>query len=123
MRGELGDNATAMDALESAVKEVLDLLASDQYEAVEKLTHRRRLNADQIESAISSYGRRAVAPGDGWWGLVEVTPIDVGDAPAFHVAAPLWTQEEGRSDLTIEMRLIESGSGLYDVEILNIHVL
>jgi hypothetical protein len=40
-----------------------------------------------------------------------------------HVAAPLWTAEEGRSDLTLELRLIEFAPEAYEVEIEDLHVL
>ena len=35
----------------------------------------------------------------------------------------MWTVEEGRSDLTLELRLTETGEAPYDVEIHNPHVL
>jgi hypothetical protein len=35
----------------------------------------------------------------------------------------LWTVEEGRSDLTLELRLTETGGEPYDIEIHDPHVL
>ena len=35
----------------------------------------------------------------------------------------LWMVEEGRSDLTLEIRLTDTGRELYGIEIDNLHVL
>ena len=112
-----------MNAIEVAVRVIIDLLVRGQYVTVEKVTRGRRLRADQISLAITSYGRLLVPPGDDWWPSVQVTPINVADHPAFHVAAPLWTREEGRSDLTLELELNEASPEIYESELLNIHVL
>jgi hypothetical protein len=112
-----------MSAIEVAVRVVVDLLVRGQYTTIEKLTRCRRLTGAQIESAITGYGRTLVAPAKDWWSTVEITPIDAGEQPAFHVAAPLWTREEGRSDLTLELRLTESPAHVYDTEVLDIRVI
>jgi hypothetical protein len=112
-----------MNAIETAVRVIVDLLVRGQYVTVEKVTRGRRLTANQISSAISAYGRTLVSPGDDWWSTLKITPIDISERAAFHVAAPLWAREEGRSDLTLEMILCESPLRVWDSEILNIHVL
>ena len=112
-----------MSALETAVRVIIDLLVRGQFDTVERVTGGRRLSAERLAEIIASYGRTLVASGDDWWDTVEVTPIDAGDRGAFHVAAPLWTEEEGRSDLTVELRLIESATQVYEAEVLDIHVL
>lgn len=40
----------------------------------------------------------------------------------FHVVVPLWSEEEGRSDLALELRLIESLPDALSVEITDLHV-
>ena len=42
--------------------------------------------------------------------------------PRWSVRMDLWTAEEGRSDLSLELTIIESGRG-YTVELDDIHVL
>jgi hypothetical protein len=112
-----------MNAIEVAVRVIVDLLVRGQYVTVEKVTRGRRLTADQIAAAIAEYGRTLTAPADDWWSTVEITPIHVGEHAAFHVAAPLWTCEEGRSDLTLELQLTESSAQIFESEVLNIHVM
>lgn len=111
-----------MSAIETAVRVIISLLVRGEYQAIERVTHRRRLSAQQLERAVTDYRRTVVEPAAGWWDEVTVTPIDAGDRAAFHVAAPLWTAEEGRSDLTLELKLVGSGQDTYESEVLDLHV-
>jgi hypothetical protein len=111
-----------MDALETAVRIVVDLLVRGEVEIVEKITEGRRLSAAELRFAIARYPGTLVRPEGDWWQTVELTPI-TGSVHAFHVAAPMWTAEEGRSDLTLELRLTEFFSGVYRTEILDLHML
>jgi len=45
------------------------------------------------------------------------------DRPTFHVDAPLWTKEEGRSDLTLSLQLTETPQHIYEIEVLDLRVL
>ena len=113
-----------MTALETAIRIVVDLIVRREYAAAEAVTRGLRLSARDLQRAVEEYGRRVVPPGDGWWSTVELT--EIASIPgAFHVAAPLWTAEEGRSDLTVELLVAPSPAvpGIYDVEILDLHVL
>jgi hypothetical protein len=110
-------------AVEVAVGTVVDLLVRGEYEAVERITEGDRMSAEEIGEAISEYGRTLVRPDPvEWWPLVVVTPVTV-ERGKLHVAAPLWTAEEGRSDLTLELWLTEFAPELYRPTLLTIHVL
>lgn len=111
-----------MTPLETAVRVIVDLLVRGEYATVEAVTGGKRLNAGELERAVADYGRTLVPPTDDWWSTVQITPISE-PASAFHIAAPLWTAEEGRSDLTVELRLQESIPGVFDTEVLDLHVL
>ena len=81
------------------------------------------MSVGEIDRAISEYGRTLVPPDPvGWWPLVEITPV-TAERAKLHVAAPLWTVEEGRSDLTLELWLNEFAPQLYRPTLLGIHVL
>jgi hypothetical protein len=112
-----------MNEIEAAIRVIIDLLVRGECATIERLTRGRRLSGRQLEAAVAEYGRHLVPVGEGWWETVTVTPIDVGDHGAFHVAAPLWTREEGRSDLTLEVRLDEFAPRAYESEVLDLHVL
>ena len=111
-----------MSAIETAVRVLIGLLIRGDYATIERVTRGRLVTAEQLQQAVLEYGRTLVEPGADWWNQVTVTPIDAGDRAAFHVAAPLWTVEEGRSDLTLELRLAESAPGVYESEVLDFHV-
>lgn len=112
-----------MSPVEAAIRVIIDLLVRGQYETIEKLTRGRHLSADQILAAVTGYGRHLTIPGNGWWDAVIVTPITPSHGKGFHVAAPLWTYEEGPSDLTLELRLTETVQQVFESEVLDLHVL
>lgn len=53
---------------------------------------------------------------------MSIIGIEAPGRTAYSVVCDLWTEEEGRSDLSLELTLIESGGGL-TVELDDIHVL
>jgi hypothetical protein len=109
--------------IETATRLLIGLLVRGDMDTAAKITRGRRLDAEALKRAVADYGRTLVPPGAGWWDLVDVTPIRDSAPQAYHVAAPLWSIEEGRSDLTLELRLTEVAPEAYDSEILDLHVL
>jgi hypothetical protein len=104
------------------VQRVLNFLVRGDYWAVDRITDGQRLSASDIEHAIAEYGRRLVHPPlDGL--LRSVVEIEGSSPTRWSVYVDLWTAEEGRSDLTMELTLSDSSGEMYDVEIDNIHVL
>jgi hypothetical protein len=87
------------------------------------MTSGRRLSAADIRDAVKSYGRTLVRPPDDLPDDLELTEVR-GDGPR-RVAATmsLYTAEEGRSDLSLELQLTEVAPRLWTVQIDNIHVL
>lgn len=112
-----------MSPLETAIRVIIDLLIRGEYEAIDMLTRGRRLSAAALEGAVSSYGRKLAMPPDSWMDIVDIVPIDEGEQAKFFAAVPLWTVEEGRSDLTLELRLSEFAPQVYDTEVLDLRVL
>jgi hypothetical protein len=55
--------------------------------------------------------------------LLDVVEIRNSTPRSWNVNLPLWTKEEGKSDLTLQMCFIDSGNDLYSVEIDDLHVL
>ena len=48
--------------------------------------------------------------------------IELGDGTGFSVDCPLWSLEEGRSDLEVQLFAITSGDGARDLDVTNILV-
>jgi hypothetical protein len=55
--------------------------------------------------------------------LLDIVEVEGSSLKSWSVNLPLWTNEEGRSDLTLEMRFTESEAAIYTVEIDDLHVL
>jgi hypothetical protein len=87
------------------------------------MTSGKRLSAAEIRDAVESYGRTLVSPPDDLPADLELVDVR-GDGPK-RVAATmsLYTAEEGRSDLSLELQLTEVAARLWTVQIDNIHVL
>ena len=82
----------------------------------------QRLSAQDMAQAISDYGRRLVVPPDDAFKLMDVVEVRNVKPPQWSVNMPLWTQEEGRSDLSIGVTLISYEEG-FKIELDDIHVL
>jgi hypothetical protein len=104
------------------IKGLLDHLIRGDYATVENLTKGQRLSADEIERAIAGYGRRLVPPPP-HTPPRSVVEIEESYPTRWSVYVDLWTSEEGRSDLSLELTLTDSGRNTYDIQIDNIHVL
>jgi hypothetical protein len=104
------------------IQRIIDPLIRGDYAAVETLTAGRTLSANEIEHAIAEYGRRVVPPPPNS-APRSVVETEASNPVRWSVYVDLWTVEEGRSDLTLELTLTESSRDTYDVQIDNIHVL
>ncbi len=69
-----------------------------------------RLTASELQLVFEQYGRTLIRelPEEGW-SLVEVYPADDGKGP-YSLDLPLWTKEEGRSDLTLSLSCQETAT-------------
>ncbi len=96
-------------------------LAAEVYRLVTDIAARRydtlaadgrigRLTTLELEQAIVRYGRTIVPLPEQSWALVELY-AEQADADRYTIDVPLWTMEEGRSDLTLilEAQKCENG--------------
>ena len=105
------------------IEAVLRRLVARDFDALLQLAPRSRVTAEEVSEAVTEYGRRPVMPAvpvEELWDVVEVRD---SHPRTWSINLPLWTEEEGRSDLTLEMRFTESETELYSVEIDDLHVL
>jgi hypothetical protein len=110
-----------MTEIEEVVFDLLDKIARKDYDAVVSRCIPSRLTAADIARVVSEYGKTVVSPPrDRYEGLSVVAVT--GAAQTWSIAAPLWTAEEGRSDLTLEVTLSISDQDVV-VEIDGLHVL
>lgn len=106
------------------VLHLIKLLVNNEYELIERLTKSIRLEAIDIKEAIDSYGRTVIMiPESEYENLIDIIEISNSIPKRWSVRFDLWTKEEGRSDLSLEMTLIDSDKEFMDIELDDIHVL
>jgi len=106
---------------ETAIRGVVELLARGEYPAVERLSAGIRLTAQEMAAAINEYGRHLIVPPS-----AAAAPLDViphADGGGWSVYVPLWTLEEGHSDLTLQLTVRPEPDGGHRVEVDDLHVL
>jgi len=104
------------------VESVVVLLVTGDYEELEGLTGGVRLTASDISNAIRQYGRSLVYPPASAYNAIDTVLVMGSTPPQWSVQMQLWTAEEGASDLTLEMTLIQTEKG-YQIELDDLHVL
>ncbi len=112
----------SLDVLRSAARAMADQLARGDYQSPVEQSVKSRLTSDDLRTVVRDYGRKLVSPpGDAYKNL-DAIPVKGAAVPTWSVRAPLWTEEEGRSDLTLELT-IAVGLGAPSIELDNLHVL
>jgi hypothetical protein len=110
------------EQLKESVRQVIALLVAGKYTELETLTHGVRLSAKEIATAVSDYGRKLTLPPESGFGEMNAVEVKNAQPKKWSIAMPLWTHEEGRSDLTMEMTIIEKANG-FAIELDDLHVL
>ena len=106
-----------------AVGEVVPLLVGARYFDLEKLTGGVRLSAGELKGAVESYGKKLRLPPPEAVEPRSVVEIKSASPMRWSVYVDLWTEEEGRSDLTLEMTVIDGPGASHSIEIDDLHVL
>jgi hypothetical protein len=114
----------ADSTLYTAIRTTLGLLVNGEYETLATMTSGKRLSAAEIRDAVKSYGRTLVLPPhDDLSDDLELIEVQGGGPRRVAATMSLYTAEEGRSDLSLELLLTEVASRLWTVQIDNVHVL
>lgn len=109
--------------LHRTIESVTALLAAGSHDALEELSHGMWLSAQEIREAVAAYGRTIVAlPPEGYRGIDAIAVRDANPR-RWSVNVSLYTSEEGHSDLTLQLTLIESSTDAYGVEVDGIRIL
>jgi len=108
---------------ESVVRDLIANLARGEYATVERCSAGVRLSAGELAAAVRAYGRRLVPAPPGEPLPLDVVAISGAEPEAWSVDTPLWTAEEGRSDLTLQLTVRAARKGGYRIEVDDLHVL
>ncbi len=106
--------------IENKVEAIYSMLLNKEYQQIESLTQGIRLNAKEIENSILDYGFTLVPYPE----TIELDIIEIAEAKpkSWSIVAPVYTKEEGLSDLSIELTLVKNGNKKLRIELDNIHV-
>jgi len=108
--------------LRDITRQLVTMLVVGDYQAIEKLTRRKRLSAEDIKRSVIEYGRKLVMPPEQRFMELDSIEVQGANPPAVGIRFDLWTLEEGRSDLTLEFT-VRGDHQSYEVEIDDLHVL
>ena len=108
--------------LKEPVRRIIELLANQKYSELESLTKGVRLSAQDIAEAVAAYKRIIVVPPENAYDLMDVVEVRGSKPKKWSVTMPLWTKEEGRSDLSIELTIIQHAED-FEIELDDLHVL
>ena len=92
--------------IEAIVRAVIWQLVSKDYEGLVKRYPKSQMTADEIRAGIEQYPATFIMPPtSGYEKFLHRYQIENVDYPAWHIDAPLWSEQEGRSDLEIHLRI------------------
>lgn len=103
-------NDTRAKQLRILVQKVIDLLVAKDYRQLVQLAGSVRFSEKDIgdlEDVITGYGRTLVKPPENAFRDMNVIEVKGATPRRWAVDMPLWTAEEGKSDLEVRLTLIE----------------
>jgi hypothetical protein len=110
------------ERIRDAVKDVVALLVAREYAKLERRSAGIRLSAEDMRRAVEEYGRTLRMPPDEVFGAFSLGEVRGSVPKAWWIVIDLWTKEEGRSDLSLEMTIVDVGDQ-FRIEVDNIHVM
>jgi hypothetical protein len=108
--------------LESIVHRIATQLASGDFDGTIAECSASRLRAEDLSKVIQEYGRTFVQPPTNAYAALDAVAVRGTALPTWSVRAPMWSEEEGRSDLTLELTIAQDGQR-WNVELDDLHVL
>lgn len=107
----------------AVIEELVAVLAEGDFEKLSRLAPRSRVTSQEIEAVIKQYGRRLLPLPVRAFEFIDYIAVHNTTPPVWSVVVPLYTEEEGRSDLSLELTMVEISPAKYEVLIDDIHVL
>jgi hypothetical protein len=108
-------------AATKSIRALIDDLVERNFAAIEADGRVGRLTVEELRIAIDAYGKTLVVMPRNGLESVDAYPSDE-DPEVIAVDVPLWTREEGRSDLTLSLTIVErAGSAIVSID--DLHVL
>ncbi len=108
--------------IKQELKHIIQLLVSKSYVEIETYTNNIRMTAGEIKECIDDYGGNVISPPDSAFEHIDI--IEISDLPhkEWSVRFSLWIDEEGKSDLSLDMFISVGAGENIRVELYNIVV-
>jgi hypothetical protein len=110
------------EELKHLVRRLIQHLVQGDYDSVVAECAQSRLTGKQLAKVIQDYGRKLIMPPDRALDNLDIVPVQDASVPTWSLRVPLWTHEEGRSDLTLELT-VGTAPRASCVELDDLHVL
>jgi hypothetical protein len=99
------------EILSRTALEIVNHLVRGEYDLTLSRVEASRLTAEDLREAIDDYGRKLITPPAGAYEDLDAVEIRNANAPIWSIRVPLWSEEEGRSDLTLELLIALRANG------------
>jgi hypothetical protein len=116
-------NEIEYSRIADSIRPIIALLVEGEFESLVQRCPDSRLTASELRTTVLQYNRTLVLPPNDAFDKLDVVEVQNSQPQQFSVRFDLWTKEEGRSDLTIELTLRETGKPLLQAEIDDLHTL
>jgi hypothetical protein len=100
------------DAGLKAVLDLLNALGRSDFAAVQQMTGGVRFSADSLRATIKRFGKTPAEPPGNIASHFNIRPVPMTQEPTWSIGVPMWTKEEGRSEIEIRIRVVEGGGGV-----------
>ena len=97
------------------------MLARGEYDALVTTCTVSRLPVEALDMVVAEYGHRVVEPPSDAYASLDAVRIAGAGPPTYSIRVPLWTVEEGRSDLELSATVALLADG-YRVELDDLRV-
>jgi hypothetical protein len=106
--------------IRAIVVDLLVLLADGDYDSIMERCPGSRLTSEDLQRAIREYGRKVIAP-PADYAYFRTYELEARAVPTWSVDADVWTEEEGRSDLTLQLTIAFEPEGpVIEIDVLHV---
>jgi hypothetical protein len=108
--------------LRMVLRSVVERLARGEYQALVAESSASRMTVAELGDAVNDYRRTLVIPPEAAYQTLNTVQVRGTSSPTWSVRFPMWTREEGKSDLTLELTVVVNEGGAR-FELDDLHVL
>lgn len=106
-----------MKCIGDVMRAIVAAMVAGDWSALERVAPGSRLSPDDIKQAVEAYGRTLVLPPPDSFDQLDAVEVTDSAPRAVSIDFPLWTSEEGRSDLELRLTATEVEPGSWSARI------